>query len=103
MIRSNILTLLEQLEQKNNRKYSLVFIGQYINRSRQNTWLLFKGKQARNGCLRYETMAGLLHFFRSEGLDIGPGDLYIEIVDETTTLNPIMDTENGTGTPADKE
>lgn len=82
MIRSNLFDLLQQLEKKNNRKYSWASIGRYIKRSRQATENLFMGEQSEDSYIKYGTMAGLLDFFREEGLELTPGDLFIETNEE---------------------
>lgn len=77
VIRSNLFNLLQEIEKRNNRKYPWAVISRRIQRSRQATEALFMGEQSKDSYIKYGTMGHLLEFFRAEGLDIGPGDLFV--------------------------
>lgn len=78
VVRSNLFDLLQRLEKQNGKRYSWAAIGREIKRSRQATENLFAGEQSEDSYIKYGTMGHLLDFFRSQGLDISPGDLFVE-------------------------
>jgi len=90
VVRSNLFNLLQQLERKNSRRYSWAAIGRYIGRSRQATENLFTGEQSDDSYIKYGTIAGLLQFFRAEGLNVTPNDLFtvtLSVTDHTTVTD----------------
>lgn len=71
----NIKQLVRQLEVQNNRDYKIQDIAKLSGINRFTIGSLLDEEQQQEAITR-KTMARLITFFRSEGLDIGPGDLF---------------------------
>lgn len=72
----NIKQLVRQLEVQNNRDYKIQDIAKLSGINRFTIGSLLDEEQQQEAITR-KTMGRLLAFFRSEGLDVGPGDLFV--------------------------
>lgn len=72
----NYFQKLLELQSKNHRVYSWQDVGTALGMSRQAAQHLFMSPPTGNGFVKYSTLAALLAFFKSEGLEITVGDLF---------------------------
>ena len=72
----NYFHCLLKLQEKNHKVYSWADVGNSLGISRQAALSLFMNEPSENGFIKYSTLAGLLHFFASEGLPLTINDLF---------------------------
>lgn len=78
-VKSNLFALLNQLERQNNRRYTYTELGTALGISYQSAKASLKQKDDPNSYLRYGLIGKLLDFFKSQGMFITVGDLYITV------------------------
>lgn len=76
VVKSNLFALVNQLELKNNRRYTYKYIGDKLGYSHQAVKNILSNGYSPDNYIKYGLISKLLDFFAAEGMPIAVSDLF---------------------------